>query len=149
MAVLSPTRGDVATRRTPGDARVPRPGRRFGARMQRPGLWFVLPAAALLVVFFAYPLAVSLMQSFFRTEGGVSTFVGIDQYTRMLRDPLVAKSLGNALLILVVQVPLMIALAVGLDTCSISRGCASAPAFGSSPSCPRSPRSSHTRWCSG
>ncbi|WP_336644922.1 carbohydrate ABC transporter permease [Microbacterium sp. USHLN186] len=114
MSVLSPARGDAATLRTPGDADERRPRRRFGARMQRPGMWFVLPAAALLLIFFAYPLAVSLMQSFFRTEGGVSTFVGIDQYTRMLRDPLIAKSLGNALLILVVQVPLMIALAVGL-----------------------------------
>ena len=41
--------------------------------MQRPGMWFALPAAALLLIFFAYPLAVSLLQSFFKTSGGVST----------------------------------------------------------------------------
>ncbi|VXB46923.1 Lactose transport system permease protein LacF [Microbacterium sp. 8M] len=92
----------------------PRRERRFAARMQRPGMWFALPAAALLTLFFAYPLAVSLLQSLFRTSGGVSAFVGVEQYARMLRDPLVLKSLGNALLILIVQVPLMMALAVGL-----------------------------------
>ncbi|MDQ0614301.1 lactose/L-arabinose transport system permease protein [Microbacterium sp. W4I4] len=91
-----------------------RSGRLFAARMHRPGLWFALPATALMAIFFAYPLVVSLLQSFYRTQGGVSTFVGLDQYTRMLRDPLVAKSLFNAGLILIVQVPIMIALAVGL-----------------------------------
>lgn len=100
------------TRRAPGR---PRTGSgRLTARRQRPGLWFALPAAALLLVFFAYPLATSLLQSFFSTKGGESTFVGLDQYARLFRDPLVLKSLGTALLILVVQVPIMIALAVGL-----------------------------------
>jgi len=77
-------------------------------------MWFSLPAALLLAVFFAYPLAISLLQSFFRTSGGESSFVGIDQYLRLFRDPLIVKSLGTAALILVVQVPLMIGLAVGL-----------------------------------
>ncbi|HEY1106324.1 MAG TPA: sugar ABC transporter permease, partial [Agromyces sp.] len=92
------------------------PGRRrsLGRRLQRPGAWFALPAAALLVIFFAYPLVTSLWQSFFATSGGVSTWVGLEQYARLFEDPLVAKSLFNALLILVVQVPLMIGLAVGL-----------------------------------
>jgi lactose/L-arabinose transport system permease protein len=91
-----------------------RPGRALGARLQRPGMWFVLPAALLLIVFFGYPLAMSLLQSLTSTSGGVTTFVGLQQYARLFADPLVAKSLGNALLILVIQVPLMIALAVGL-----------------------------------
>ncbi|WP_308493027.1 carbohydrate ABC transporter permease [Microbacterium terrisoli] len=104
------------TRRAPG---YPRPGSRrsggrLAGRLQRPGMWFALPAAVLLVVFFAYPLATSLLQSFFSTKGGESTFVGLDQYLRLFRDPLVLKSLGTALLILVIQVPIMIALAVGL-----------------------------------
>lgn len=89
------------------------PGR-FAAKAHRPGMWFSLPAALLLAVFFAYPLAISLLQSFFRTSGGESSFVGIDQYLRLFRDPLIVKSLGTAALILVVQVPLMIGLAVGL-----------------------------------
>ncbi|GGI44298.1 lactose/L-arabinose transport system permease protein [Agromyces flavus] len=88
--------------------------RALGRRLQRPGAWFALPAALLLVVFFAYPLATSLWQSFHATSGGVTTWVGLDQYARLLEDPLVAKSMLNAGLILVVQVPLMIGLAVGL-----------------------------------
>ena len=97
-------------------APVSRRGRGGGRRWrpQRAGLWFVLPAAALLGIFFAYPLIASLWQSFFQTAGGESTFVGVEQYIRLFRDPLVGKSLLNAGIILVLQVPLMIALAVGL-----------------------------------
>lgn len=95
-----------------GDKSAPR--RALGRRSQRPGLWFVLPAALLLAVFFSYPLLSSLWQSFFSTSGGVSTWVGIDQYTRLFRDPLIAKSLGNAGILLAIQVPLMIGLALGL-----------------------------------
>jgi lactose/L-arabinose transport system permease protein len=121
MTAATITRSRGAERRGSG---APEPGplgdgssrasRRFAARMQRPGMWFALPAAALMAIFFAYPLVVSLLQSFFRTTGGETTFVGFEQYARLFRDPLVLKSLGNASLILVVQVPIMIALAVGL-----------------------------------
>lgn len=101
---------------TSAPASASRASRGAGRRWhpQRAGLWFVLPAATLLGVFFAYPLIASLWQSFFQTSGGESTFVGLDQYARLFRDPLVGKSLFNAGIILVIQVPLMIALAVGL-----------------------------------
>lgn len=88
--------------------------RSLGRRLQRPGAWFALPAAALFAVFFAYPLVVSLWQSFFSTRGGASTWVGFDQYVRLFEDPLVLTSLGNAGLILVVQVPIMIGTALVL-----------------------------------
>lgn len=88
--------------------------RSLGRKLQRPGALFALPAAALLAVFFAYPLVVSLWQSFFSTQGGTSTWVGLDQYARLLRDPLVLTSLGNAGLILIVQVPIMIGIALVL-----------------------------------
>ena len=88
------------------------PRRRFAARKHRPGLWFALPAILLLLLFFAYPLVMSLLQSFFRTKGGMNTFIGVGQYTRMLADPIVGRTLINAFMLLVVQVPLMIGLAV-------------------------------------
>lgn len=86
----------------------------LGRRLQRPGAWFVLPAAALFLLFFAYPLLASLWQSLFSTKGGGSTWVGLDQYARLFNDPLVGQSLLTAGLILVVQVPIMIGLALGL-----------------------------------
>jgi len=88
--------------------------RSLGRRLQRPGAWFVFPAVVLLGVFFTYPLVSSLWQSFFATSGGVSTWVGLEQYARLFEDPLIGKSLVNAGIILVIQVPLMIGLAVGL-----------------------------------
>ncbi|RXZ51177.1 sugar ABC transporter permease [Agromyces fucosus] len=97
-----------------GSDAAPRRSRTLGRRLQRPGAWFALPAAALLAIFFAYPLVTSLWQSFFATSGGVSSWVGLEQYARLFSDPLIAKSLFNAGLILIVQVPLMIGLAVGL-----------------------------------
>lgn len=93
------------------------PGQRtrtLGRKLQRPGMFFVLPAVILFGLFFTYPLLASLWQSFFTTRGGVSTFVGLDQYARLFSDPLIGKSLTTAGILLVVQVPLMMCLAVGL-----------------------------------
>jgi lactose/L-arabinose transport system permease protein len=92
----------------------PRNSGTLGRRRQRPGLWFVLPAASLFLLFFAYPLIASLGQSFFSTRGGTTIWVGLGQYARLFKDPLVGESLFNAGLFLFVQVPLMIALALGL-----------------------------------
>jgi lactose/L-arabinose transport system permease protein len=65
-------------------------------------------------VFFAYPLGNSLFQSFTTREAGVDTWIGTSNYERLFNDPLVLKSLQTAGLILVVQMPMMIILAVGL-----------------------------------
>jgi lactose/L-arabinose transport system permease protein len=75
---------------------------------------FAGPAAALFVVFFAYPLAASLYQSLTADRDGVQTFVGLQQYQRMLHDPVFWKSLRNTGLLLVIQVPLMVGLALVL-----------------------------------
>ncbi len=85
---------------------------RLGRRLARPGLWFSLPALALFGLFFAYPLVASLLQSFYTTRGGVTRPVGVANYVRLTEDPLVAQSLVNVAIILVVQVPLMIGLAL-------------------------------------
>ncbi len=86
----------------------------LGRRLQRPGLYFAFPALALFAIFFAYPLASSLWQSLTKTVGGVTSFVGLDQYGRLFDDPLIGKSLFNAGILLVIQVPLMMVLAVTL-----------------------------------
>ncbi|MFI6322498.1 carbohydrate ABC transporter permease [Nonomuraea sp. NPDC050556] len=82
--------------------------------MRRAAWVFVGPAAALLLVFFAYPLAASLLQSLQSTDGGVTQWAGLSQYTRMFGDPFFLQSLANAGLILAVQVPVMIGLATVL-----------------------------------
>lgn len=78
------------------------------------GWIFVAPATLLFLVFFAYPLGQSLWQSFTTREAGVDTWSGVANYERLLNDPLVLKSLQTAGLILIVQMPIMIVLAVGL-----------------------------------
>ncbi|GAA1965815.1 sugar ABC transporter permease [Catenulispora subtropica] len=89
--------------------------RRRGRKSFRVVHWaFAGPAAALFVVFFAYPLCASFYQSFTNDSGGVQTWAGLAQYRRMLDDPIFWKSLYNTGLLLVFQVPLMIGLALVL-----------------------------------
>jgi lactose/L-arabinose transport system permease protein len=78
------------------------------------GWIFVAPATLLFLIFFAYPLGQSLFQSFTTREAGVDTWAGTANYERLFSDPLVLKSLQTAGLILAVQMPMMIVLAVGL-----------------------------------
>ena len=88
--------------------------RTLGRKLQRPGLYFAAPALILFALFFAYPLASSLWQSMTKPVGGQTEFVGLEQYARLFADPLIGKSLFNAGILLVIQVPLMMGLAVGL-----------------------------------
>lgn len=78
------------------------------------GWLFVAPAVALFGVFFAYPLGASLYQSLTSGTGAMQSFVGMDNYQRLLDDPLVRTSLMNAGILLVVQVPLMVGLGLGM-----------------------------------
>lgn len=99
------------TRAAQGGLTTPRT---LGRKLQRPGLYFAAPALVLFALFFAYPLGSSLYQSMTKTVGGQTVFVGLDQYARLFSDPLIGKSLFNAGILLVIQVPLMMCLAVGL-----------------------------------
>ncbi|MER7501569.1 sugar ABC transporter permease [Nonomuraea pusilla] len=87
-------------------------GRRAPAAWRRRTVpWvFAGPAAALLGLFFAYPLAASLLQSLQTEDGGL----GFGHYARLAGDPSFLRSLLNAGLILVVQVPVMIGVATVL-----------------------------------
>lgn len=75
---------------------------------------FVGPAAALFAIFFAYPLVASAMQSLQSNLEGRQVWVGLQQYERLIHDPLMHQALTNTALILVVQVPIMIGLALVL-----------------------------------
>ncbi|WP_219825309.1 carbohydrate ABC transporter permease [Nonomuraea typhae] len=97
----------------------------FAAR--RPAVWkaapylFVLPAVALFAIFKLYPIAWSFVLSLFRTDGALQTFAGGANYARLVNDPLFWTALRNTALILVVQVPVMLGIAIGLAVAFNSR----------------------------
>ncbi|MFE9068723.1 carbohydrate ABC transporter permease [Streptomyces violaceusniger] len=95
------------------------PARAAGARRSRPRgrlapYLFILPALALFAAFKLYPIGWSFVLSLHKTVGGVDTFVGGDNYRRLVDDPLFWTALKNTAVVLAVQVPVMLALATGL-----------------------------------
>jgi lactose/L-arabinose transport system permease protein len=73
---------------------------------------FLLPVIVLFLAFKAYPVLSALWLSMTSNIGGVETFVGAANYQRLFGDPLFWIALQNTLLILVVQVPAMLLLAI-------------------------------------
>ncbi|MFF1449847.1 carbohydrate ABC transporter permease [Streptomyces sp. NPDC058274] len=92
---------------------TPRPTTRILRRRAVPYL-FVLPALVLFAVFKLYPIGSSFLMSLYENVNGTQEFVGAGNYTRALDDPLLWTALKNTAVILVVQVPVMLALAVGI-----------------------------------
>lgn len=75
---------------------------------------FILPAVALFATFKLYPIVWSFLLSLFRTDGALQSFAGPANYTRLVDDALFWTALGNTGVILLVQVPIMLILAVAL-----------------------------------
>lgn len=73
---------------------------------------FLAPVLLLFVSFKVYPVLYAFYLSFTTNRAGVQTFIGFDNYIRLAGDPLFRVALGNTVLILVVQVPIMLVLAV-------------------------------------
>lgn len=80
------------------------------------GLAFTSPAIIGLLAFTAYPVIISLVNSFTTASilGGVKKFIGFDNYRALMGDQQWWSSLGNTLLLTVVSVPLGIIVALGL-----------------------------------
>ncbi len=76
---------------------------------------FILPALLLFLAFTVYPIIASFLLSFQTRSGGVYTFSGFDNYVRLFTDPIFYKALGNTFIILIVQVPIMLFLALLLS----------------------------------
>ncbi|MEU5091287.1 sugar ABC transporter permease [Streptomyces sp. NPDC021356] len=74
---------------------------RLNGRRLAPYL-FVVPALLLFAVFKLYPIGWSFLLSLHKTVQGVDTFVGLDNYTRLVHDPLFWTALQNTAVILVV-----------------------------------------------
>jgi multiple sugar transport system permease protein len=86
------------------------------------GLIFGAPYAIFIAVVFAYPLGLAVWISFhhyFFAAPGVSVphpYVGLHNYRVALSDPAVRQSFLNILIFMVINVPLTVALSLGLAT---------------------------------
>ena len=77
------------------------------------GLWFVLPFMVVFALTFLAPVAYSVYLSFFRQRlVGGNAFVGFENYLAALQDPKFLEGGVNVALILLVQVPIMLLLAL-------------------------------------
>ncbi len=77
---------------------------------------FILPSLVLVTLFIFYPMAQSFLTSFQTGVGQGMHFDGIKNYTRLFSDATFKKALGNTILYLVVQVPIMIVLALVISS---------------------------------
>ena len=75
---------------------------------------FLLPALALFAIFKAYPVIASFWISLTTGAGALRHFIGLANYQRLLGDPLFWTSLQNTGVILIIQVPIMLGLAIVL-----------------------------------
>ncbi|GGJ57674.1 lactose ABC transporter permease [Deinococcus roseus] len=74
---------------------------------------FLMPYLLIFLVFWAYPLVRSLLDSF--DDSRILGFsFNTTNWTRLFSDPFFLTALKNTLFIMVIQVPVMLALAVGL-----------------------------------
>jgi len=111
-----------STRIRPTRATAPSP-RAGGAAARRDGFWpwlFVLPLLGGISLFFLWPIVQTFYYSF--TQWGVfggSTFIGIENYVRLLADPQLYSALGNTLLytgIVLLGIPIAVYIASLLNT---------------------------------
>lgn len=76
------------------------------------GFLFVLPAVLYFLVVYMYPFLQSIYLTFFQTKRGVTSFVGISNYIKVLGDALFWKSLKNTLHLTLISVPITIILSL-------------------------------------
>ncbi len=76
------------------------------------GWLFIMPALVLLGVFMIYPILWSLWMSFQTGRGMNFSFGGFANIQRLTQDPVFLRALGNTMVFLVIQVPIMLGLAL-------------------------------------
>jgi multiple sugar transport system permease protein len=93
---------------------------RRGSRAERWAAWVLLsPALGAIALFFAVPLVAALFLSltdfdiYALADWRNARFVGVENYLRLLRDPLFWKVLRNTLVFVALGVPLTLAAALG------------------------------------
>lgn len=81
-------------------------------KLNRKAWLFVIPSIVLIVAFVFYPMVQAFITSLQGGAGNNLTFVGLDNYKRLLTDTTFRKALFNTVLYLIIQVPVMIILAL-------------------------------------
>ncbi len=84
----------------------------FARYLNRMGWLFVAPAMVFFSVFMLYPILSSLYLVTRKWKGFTDSFVGLDNFVKMGGDSLFWQSLGNNFVLMVVQIPIMVALAL-------------------------------------
>ncbi|MEH7219499.1 carbohydrate ABC transporter permease [Bacillus toyonensis] len=74
--------------------------------------FFIAPAVLLFAIFTVFPVVSSFILSFQHSVDGEYVFSGLSNYMRLLGDEIFLKALENTFLILIIQVPIMILLAL-------------------------------------
>ncbi|MEU2132094.1 sugar ABC transporter permease [Streptomyces sp. NPDC018352] len=108
----APATATPAGRATPAHTGRARPGRRRLLTRDSVPYLLIMPAVLGFAIFKAYPIVSSLWISLTTGNGDGRHFAGVANYRRLLDDPLFWTALKNTALILVVQVPLMLGLAL-------------------------------------
>ena len=68
------------------------------------------PAMFFVTAFMLYPFVYSIILSLYSHKGLTSTWQGLGNYARLLQDKIFLKALGNNILFLAIQVPIMLVL---------------------------------------
>ncbi|MEH7503074.1 sugar ABC transporter permease [Neobacillus drentensis] len=90
-------------------------GRKIRAKNAVIGWSFVIFATVMIFLFYFYPMVQALILSFQSGVGANLTFTGIDNYTRLFKDPTFLTTVKNTVIYLIIQVPVMILLALFLS----------------------------------
>ncbi len=76
------------------------------------GWGFVIPSIVLFLWLTLWPMINAFIMSLQKGKGSVTEFAGLDNYVRLLRDPVFISSTKNTILYFVIQVPIMLFLAL-------------------------------------
>lgn len=90
-------------------------GRKIRLKNNVIGWSFVIIATVMIFLFYFYPMVQALILSFQTGVGANLTFTGIDNYTRLFKDPTFLTTVKNTVIYLIIQVPVMILLALFLS----------------------------------
>lgn len=79
------------------------------------GWSFISIASILICLFYFYPMVQALILSLQTGTGTNLTFVGLDNYARLFKDPMFITTVKNTIIFLIIQVPIMIIFALFLS----------------------------------